>query len=160
MPNTGRISSKKGFGSELFFQPLSYTFSLLSKVHSSFGLHIFLSSFLLFLTEHRAFPTLQYSSKFALSMMTHEYKTPSSTDSHFAPSQPSSKWSSSIGSRDTKPSNTNTMLSINFSTPLAGAARSERIKQMTNNHVSQRVSSSFCLLFYPAQVAAHLRVNH
>ncbi|KAG5749765.1 hypothetical protein H9Q72_012357 [Fusarium xylarioides] len=26
------------------------------------------------------------------------------------------------------------MLSINFSTPLAGAARSERIKQMTNNH--------------------------
>lgn len=28
------------------------------------------------------------------------------------------------------------MLSINFSTPLAGAARSERIKQMTNNHVS------------------------
>jgi hypothetical protein len=28
------------------------------------------------------------------------------------------------------------MLSINFSTPLAGVARSERIKQMTNNHVS------------------------
>ncbi|KAF5265850.1 hypothetical protein FOXYS1_3323 [Fusarium oxysporum] len=33
------------------------------------------------------------------------------------------------------------MLSINFSTPLAGAARSERIKQMTNNH-SQRISGS------------------
>lgn len=28
------------------------------------------------------------------------------------------------------------MLSVNFSTPLTGPARSERIKQMSNNHVS------------------------
>ncbi|KAH6891181.1 hypothetical protein B0T10DRAFT_595339 [Thelonectria olida] len=34
------------------------------------------------------------------------------------------------------------MLSINFSTPLAGAARSERIKQMTRNHVSSPFSVS------------------
>lgn len=34
------------------------------------------------------------------------------------------------------------MLSINFSTPLAGNARSERIKQMTNNHVSYVASAT------------------
>lgn len=28
------------------------------------------------------------------------------------------------------------MLSLSFETPLAGAARSEKIKQMSNNHVS------------------------
>ncbi|KAF5677788.1 chromosome segregation smc [Fusarium heterosporum] len=64
--------------------------------------------------------------------MAYEYNTSSSTDSRFTQQHPASKWSSSSESRDTKPSNT--MLSINFSTPLAGAARSERIKQMTNNH--------------------------
>lgn len=32
------------------------------------------------------------------------------------------------------------MLSVNFSTPLAGPARSERIKQMSNNHVSDSAS--------------------
>lgn len=33
------------------------------------------------------------------------------------------------------------MLSVNFSTPLAGPARSERIKQMSNNHVSDSAYS-------------------
>ncbi|UZP40937.1 hypothetical protein NXS19_008753 [Fusarium pseudograminearum] len=61
--------------------------------------------------------------------MTYESNA-SSTGSY--QSQVASRWSSGSESRDTKPSNT--MLSINFSTPLAGAARSERIKQMTNNH--------------------------
>ncbi|OBS21369.1 hypothetical protein FPOA_07707 [Fusarium poae] len=63
--------------------------------------------------------------------MTHE-SIASSTGSYFSQSQFASRWSSGSESHDTKP--TNTMLSINFSTPLAGAARSERIKQMTNNH--------------------------
>lgn len=43
-----------------------------------------------------------------------------------------SRWSSSTGG--TQPSSN--MLSINFSTPLAGAARAERIKQLSNHHVS------------------------
>ncbi|RSM09924.1 hypothetical protein CDV31_007441 [Fusarium ambrosium] len=56
-----------------------------------------------------------------------------SSQSSSRESQAVSRWSSSSGSRpETKPSGR--MLSINFSTPLAGAARSERIKQMTNNH--------------------------
>lgn len=33
------------------------------------------------------------------------------------------------------------MLSINFATPLAGAARTERIKQMTTNHVSEHIAT-------------------
>ncbi|KAJ4254852.1 hypothetical protein NW762_009650 [Fusarium torreyae] len=64
--------------------------------------------------------------------MTYGYNASSSTDSRFMQNQVASKWSSSSESRETKP--TSSMLSINFSTPLAGAARSERIKQMTNNH--------------------------
>lgn len=46
-----------------------------------------------------------------------------------------SRWSSSPDYSESS-SSPDSMLSINFSTPLAGAARSERIKQMTNNHVS------------------------
>jgi hypothetical protein len=151
VPNTGRISSKKVWLRLVFSASLSYTLASQQSALIIRPPHI---PIFILLFPYRASRfsnlTLQYSSKFALSMMTHECKTSSSTDSHFAPSQPSSKWSSSIGSRDTKPSNTNTMLSINFSTPLAGAARSERIKQMTNNHVSQRIPLFFCLLFYPS----------
>ncbi|KAF5024240.1 hypothetical protein F66182_3697 [Fusarium sp. NRRL 66182] len=67
--------------------------------------------------------------------MTYGYNASSSTDSRFTPNQLTSRWSSSSEGRDTKPSAPgSSMLSINFSTPLAGAARSERIKQMTNNH--------------------------
>ncbi|KAF4470006.1 chromosome segregation smc [Fusarium albosuccineum] len=56
-----------------------------------------------------------------------------SSEYHSNETRVASRWSSSTESRqETKTSAS--MLSINFSTPLAGAARSERIKQMTNNH--------------------------
>ena len=47
-----------------------------------------------------------------------------------------SRRSNSENTKNTAGTQSQRMLSINFSTPLAGAARSERIKQMTNNHVS------------------------
>lgn len=39
------------------------------------------------------------------------------------------------------------MLSLSFATPLAGHARAEKIKQMSNNHVSARLPPNPCLLF-------------
>lgn len=64
------------------------------------------------------------------------------TESDSRNHQPRSRWSPSPDSSEST-SSPDSMLSINFSTPLAGAARSERIKQMTNNHVSALAAVPF-----------------